>query len=133
MTKSDFLIACYISSLVALSSCGKSNDNTCSISYSNAPVTKVQGTNSGVINQDLALSALFTCFNSCGQFGRIEENSNVDTTTIKVIAKYEGCSCLDVLSSGQAIYKFRATRVGTYYLKFWQGENSYITDTITIR
>lgn len=133
MTKSDFPIACYLSFVVGLLSCGKSNDNACSISYSNAPVTNIQGPNSGLVNQDLDLSVLFTCFNSCGRFGRIEENSNADTTTIKVIARYEGCSCLDVLSGGQAIYKFRATRAGTYYLKFWQGENSYLTDTITIR
>ena len=133
MTKNYFLIACYISSLVGLLSCGKSNVNTCSISYSSAPVTKVQGPNSGAVNQDMAFSVLFTCFNSCGGFGRLEENSNIDTTTIKIIAKYEGCRCLDVLSGGQVIYKFRATRVGIYYLKFWQGENSYITDTITIR
>jgi len=101
MTKNDLLIACYISSLIGLLSCVKSNDNTCSISYSNAPVTKVQGPNSGAVNQDLAFSVLFTCFNSCGGFGRIEENSNVDITTIKIIAKYEGCRCLDVLSGGR--------------------------------
>lgn len=133
MTKSEFFLACCLSSVVGVLSCGKSNDNPCSISYSNAPVTKVQGPSSGLVNQDLALSVLFTCFNSCGRFGRIEENSNADTTTIKVIARYEGCVCADVLSGGQAIYKFRATRAGTYHLKFWQGKNSYLTDTITIR
>ncbi|HET9826247.1 MAG TPA: hypothetical protein VFP87_12995 [Chitinophagaceae bacterium] len=133
MRKSDFLTACYLSSLVGLLSCGKSNNNACNISYSNAPVTNVQGPNSGLVNQDLSLSVLCTCFNSCGRFERIDENSNADTTKIKLIAKYEGCACLDVLTGVQAIYKFRATRVGTYYLKFWQGENSFLTDTITIR
>jgi hypothetical protein len=133
MTTSDFLNGCYVLLVAGLLSCDKPEENACGISYANAPVTRVQGPNSASVNQDLSLSVLFSCFNSCGQFGRIEETSNADTTTIKVIAKYEGCICLQVFTSGQTIYKFRAARAGTYYLKFWQGENSYITDTVMIR
>jgi len=64
MTKSDFLIGCCVVFLVALLGCGKSGENECKISYENAPVIRVQGPNSGSINQDLQLSVLFSCFNS---------------------------------------------------------------------
>jgi hypothetical protein len=132
MITNKLTISLYFLSSIILFSCSKNNDNKC-LSYTNAPVTKVEGANSGLVNQQLSLKISFTCFNGCGQFGRIEQASNADTTTINIIAKSEGCVCTDVLLTKQTIYNFKATQAGIYYLKFWQTEKNYLIDTITIR
>ena len=133
MTKIRFtIITGYLFIVFILLSCNKTSDNNC-LSFTNASVTKVEGPKTGLVNQDINLSVYFTCINGCGQFGRIEQNSKADTTIINVIAKYEGCVCTDVLLTKQTTYKFTATKIGTYYLKFWQTEKNYLTDTITVR
>jgi hypothetical protein len=111
--------------------CSKTQDNKC-LSFIKAPVTKVEGPNTGAINQDLNLTVSFGCFNGCGQFGNFEQTSNNDTTTINVIAKYEGCGCTQDAPIRQSTYKFKATKSGTYYLKFWQAEKGYLIYTIQI-
>jgi len=122
----------YLLTSLVLLSCSKMHDNKC-LSFTNAPVTKIEGPNTGSVNQDINLIVSFGCFNGCGQFGNFKQTSNSGTTIVNVIAKYEGCICTQDAPIRQAPYKFNATQTGTYYLKFWQAENNYLTDTITIR
>jgi hypothetical protein len=112
-------------------SCSKAHDDKC-LSFVKAPVTKVEGPNTGTINQDLTLEVSFGCFNGCGRFGNFEQTSNNDTTTINVIAKYEGCMCTQDAPIRQTTYNFKATEKGTYYLKFWQAEKGYLLYTVQI-
>ena len=131
MTKSLIILPCFSFLISCFLSC-KKTDNEC-VSFTKAPVTKVEGPNSGLVNQDINLTVYFTCFNSCGQFGNIEQNSWNDTVIINVNAKYKGCACLDVLLSREITYQFKSIKAGIYYLKFWQDEKSYLVDTIIIQ
>jgi hypothetical protein len=117
-------------SFFVLSTCTKTKDNC--ISFTKTPVTKVEGANTGLVNQDLIFTVSFQCFNGCGQFGSFEQTTNGDSTIINVIAKYEGCVCTQNAPTRQTVYKFKATQPGIYYLKFWQGEKGFLTDTIKI-
>lgn len=114
-------------------SCHKNHDNNVCVSYTKATVTKIEGLNTGLVNQDINLGVLFYYADGCGQSASIEQSADKDTTTINVIAKYQGCLCTDILLGGKVVFNFRKTQPGTYYLKFWQSDKSYLTDTIIIR
>ncbi|MBI3719288.1 MAG: hypothetical protein HY252_11950 [Sphingobacteriales bacterium] len=133
MTKANFIITTWsFLIIVYLSGCEK-KDNTRCLSYKKAGVTKIEGPTTGFVNQDIDLIISFGCISGCGQFGNFEQISNGDTTTINVIAKYEGCICTQEAPTRQTTYKFKATQPGTYYLKFLQVERTYLTDTIRIQ
>ena len=134
MTKRNFIIfTCLVFSILVLSSCNKTQDDNKCLSYIKAPVIKVEGPNTGLVNQDINLTVSFGCFNGCGQFGNFEQTSNGDTTTINVIAKYEGCLCTLDAPLRQTTFKFKVTQTGTYYLKFLQTGKTYLTDTIRVQ
>lgn len=108
-------------------------DNSTCLSYQSGPVTKVDGPNTGVINQEIFLLVSFGCNSDCGDFGYFEQSFSGNTTTINVIAKYEGCFCTQGAPIRQTIYKFNSAQTGTYYLKFLKTPGNYLIDTITIR
>jgi len=132
MQKGIFVI-CVSLIIFILPGCYKTNNDDKCISYTIAPVTDVQGPATGSVNQEINLTVLFTCFNGCGQFGNFEQVTAGNTTTIQVVAKYEGCICTQDVPTRGSIYTFKASQTGTYYLKFLQSGNNYITDTITIQ
>ncbi|MBS1752883.1 MAG: hypothetical protein R2765_12490 [Ferruginibacter sp.] len=134
MTDNKFIISTFFAFIiVCFLSCDKTPDDNKCLSYTQAPVTKVEGPNTGNVNQDINLIVSFGCFNGCGQFGKFEQTSDGDTTTINVIAKYEGCICTQDAPIRQTTYKFKATQPGIYFLKFLQTEKAYLTDTIQIQ
>jgi len=134
MTKKDFIFlsGLFFSILVSLNCNKKYNNSTC-LSYRAGTVTKVDGPNTGSINQEIFLLVSFSCTSDCGDFGYFEQSANGNTTTINVIAKYEGCLCTQNIPTRQTTYKFNATQTGTYYLKFFKTTGNYLIDTITIR
>jgi len=109
----------------------KKQDNKC-ISHTTAVVTQVTGPNTALVNQEIDLTVLYYLGNSCGQFEKLEATSNGNTTIISLKAKYLGCICADILLSGQANYKFKASQAGVYFLNFLQPNQAYFTDTITV-
>jgi len=113
-----------------LSNCKK--DDKC-IDYKQAPVTATNTPATGIVNQDIAINVSFGCTNGCGQFGKLEETTQGNIRTIKITAKYEGCTCIMIAPILQTTYKFRTSNSGTYYLKFLQNDNVYLIDTLTIQ
>jgi len=116
-----------------LPGCKKSGDENNCIGFTNAPVTKVEGPTTGNVNQAIDLTVSFGCFSGCGQFGNFEQTANGNSTTISVVAKYEGCICTTEAPIRQTIYNFKAGQPGTYYLRFEQTKDSYLTYSIVIQ
>lgn len=113
--------------------CDKQQDEKNCLAYTKGPVTNIVGANTAVINQEIVLTVYFTCFNGCGQFGNFEETITGNTSTIKVNAKYVGCTCTQDVPTRTASYKFKKSQTGTYVLQFFKGENSYLTHTINVQ
>lgn len=86
----------------------------------------------GLINNTIPIEVVFGGNNSCCEFGFFEDSQHENIFTIKVIAFYKGCVCLEYAPLIQTTYYFMASNPGTYYLKFYQRENTYLTDTIII-
>lgn len=125
--KNLFLI---LISFTLLTSCGNDdNANNC-LSYSEAYVESVES----VENADAAgflFKVRFVVMNGCGEFGSFEEIIG-DSTTVKVIAKYDGCVCTEALEIKETVYSFNPTAPGTYTLRFRNSEDTFITKTVTL-
>ncbi len=119
--------------ILTLWGCTKETEDNSCISFSKAPVTKIEGATAASVNQEIILTLSFTCFNGCGQFGNFEQSMSGNTTTIAVNAKYEGCVCTQDLPTRQTTYKFKKSQSGTYDLKFFQTENTFLTHTIVVQ
>jgi hypothetical protein len=127
----SIILAGTVFSVLVFANCIKPIEDKNCVSFEKAGVVKVDGPNTGLVNQDLALNVSFGCLSGCGQFGYFEQSENGDTTLLRVNAKYEGCICTMDAPIRITEYKFRKTRPGTYYLKFW-ANNGYLVDTVTI-
>jgi hypothetical protein len=121
--------------IVTLLGCTKKHEDdskTC-LSFNKAFVTKIEGANSTLVNQDVFLTVSFGCYNGCGQFGNFNEVINGNATAITVNAKYEGCICTQDAPIRQTTYKFKKSQAGSYDLKFLQAENTYLIHTIIVQ
>jgi hypothetical protein len=124
----------FFSLIIVSVGCNKKNENNSKcLSFTKAPVTKIEGANSALVNQEVILTVSFGCYNGCGQFGNFNEVISGNSTVITVNAKYEGCICTQDLPIRQTIYKFKKSQTGTFDLKFLQTENIYLTHTITVQ
>ena len=111
-------------------SCSNDDDADNCTSFSEAYVDSVES----IENADAAgflFKVNFLVLNGCGDFGSFEEIIG-DTTTVKVISKYEGCICTEAVEIKEAVYSFNPTAPGTYTLKFKTSEDTFITETITV-
>ena len=135
MNKKNLNQVLFFSSLIiTLLGCNKKNeDNSTCLSFTKAPVIKIEGANSALVNQEVFLTVSFGCFSGCGQFGNFEEVNTGNATAITVNAKYEGCICTHDAPIRQTIYKFKKSQTGTFDLKFLQAENTYLTHTIIVQ
>jgi len=120
--------------LCSVLACNKKHDDssTC-LSFSKAPVTKIEGANSAFVNQEVILTVSFGCNNGCGQFESFDEEITDIATTITVNAKYEGCICTQDIPIRQTTYQFKKSQTGTFNLRFLQTENTYLTHTIIVQ
>ncbi len=87
----------------------------------------------GFINQPIVIPIAFTTNNSCGQFGYIAENNSGNTKTLKIFARYIGCSCLQSLNTINTNYNFTPTNSGNQIIKIEQPDGTFITNIISIQ
>lgn len=123
----------FFSLIITLLGCEKKQEDDSCLSFNKAPVTKIEGSNSALVNQEIILTVSFGCYNGCRQFGSFDEVISGNATTITVNAKYEGCICTQDAPIRQTTYKFKKSQAGTFDLKFLQAENTYLIHTITVQ
>ena len=133
MARTDHFFLLLIFLTIIFPACSKSKGAYDCISYSKSPVIKVEGPNTGPVNQDINLTITYGIDNGCGQFDHYEKTVNGNTTTIDVVGKYTGCICTQVYQELQSPYTFKATSTGTYYLEFFHDANTVVKDTIMIQ
>ena len=120
-------------SIITLLGCTKKNDQTKCIGFTKAPVTKIEGSNVALVNQEIDLTISFQCYDGCGQFGNFINAITGNETIITVNAKYEGCICTQDFPIRSTIYKIKKSQKGTFNLRFFQTENTFLTHTIVVQ
>lgn len=116
------------------SSCKKSSEpsDNC-ITYQQSPVAEVTGPKTGSINKDINFTVSFGCSSGCAKYGTCSQTVDGNTRTIMVITRYEGCICTMIAPILQTTYTFKTAQAGTYFLKFLQSNNYYLTDTLVVQ
>lgn len=126
--KNHFLICLSACLLTLLFACEQDKDclkkfvSTCD--STNTPAT-------ALVNQEVPIEVRFSGTSGCLGFDFFEEKQDGKMIEVILHAKYEGCICTMDIPTRTAIYTFKASEAGTYYLKFWQ-QAAYKTDTIVV-
>jgi hypothetical protein len=111
--------------------CVKSEENVCDYQVKAYP-SSVTGATTATVNQEIDLTVSFGVVNSCGNFGAFTESTVGNITTVDVSIKYTGCTCNQTPVMRTTVYKFKRAVAGTYTLKFYQTDTTFITYTITV-
>lgn len=119
-----------LSFAICFAFCDKSGKNC--LNYSTAAVSEVSGPATALVNQEVDITVRYFFTNGCGSFEKLETSQTGNVIDVSVRAKYEGCVCTDILLSGETVYKFRASRPGSYQLNFERPHNTVLTHTITV-
>ncbi|MCB9222857.1 MAG: hypothetical protein R2780_10960 [Crocinitomicaceae bacterium] len=83
-------------------------------------------------DETYTLKVKYVIENSCGSFNRFEVSQMEDVFTVKLISKYEGCSCNLEFAEGSVDFDISIDFPGIYEYKFWQAEGEYDERTITV-
>jgi hypothetical protein len=100
-------------------------------------IAGVNGPISGTVNQELTFNLVWQNTDSTTTFSYLRDSSFQNTRIVKL---YALTNVPDTLADNKKLnaitYKFKADSAGTYYLKFYKGDNSdksVIIDTVEIR
>ncbi|NCD70684.1 putative periplasmic lipoprotein [Mucilaginibacter agri] len=100
-------------------------------------IVSVSGPTKTTVNKETTFDISWKAINGCDQFVNLTQDSAENLIYIKAFASHDSCSVCETPASTYktASYKFKATKAGTYYLKFYKsGSDSLtiITDTLLV-
>ncbi|WP_345953218.1 hypothetical protein [Mucilaginibacter sp. PAMB04168] len=105
-------------------------------SVKQAAIASVNGPTTATVNQNVAFTVSWPYTGNCEKFSKFEADSLSDTTKIKLFTSTniaDDCTGKEVQHS--SVYKFRAKKAGTYFLKFVGPDSNArpIVDTLTVK
>lgn len=101
-------------------------------------IVSVNGATKTLINQEIAFNISWKATNGCDQFVNFKQDTTENTIDIKAYAMHDSCGVCAIATTAYkpAVYKFKAAKAGTYYLKFYKTgvapNNQPITDTLLV-
>jgi hypothetical protein len=125
------LLPVLILSISFLTGCDKPEDSVCDYQVKAYP-SNVTGATAASVNQEIDLTVTFAVANSCGNFGSFTESTVGNTTTVDVSIRYLGCTCNQAPMLRTTVYKFKRSTAGTYTLKFYNSQTTFIDYVITV-
>ncbi|MFD1256475.1 hypothetical protein ACFQ3S_06665 [Mucilaginibacter terrae] len=105
------------------------------ISVKQAAIASVNGPTTANVNQEVTFNIAWPYNGDCEKFSSFKTDTLSDTTNIKLFTvtnRLEDCTGKEIKRS--KVFKFKPTRSGTYYLKFFgaDGLATPIVDTLTV-
>ncbi|WP_347158247.1 hypothetical protein [Pontibacter chitinilyticus] len=82
--------------------------------------------------QEVPVTVTFMVQNACGKLGRFATETDGNQYTITTYPAYAGKNCGSSLTQRSANYTFTPPQKGTYTLRFWQDNNTYLTQTLEV-
>jgi hypothetical protein len=109
------------------SSCEKNCDesNLAYVTWTDAPET-------GTVHEEINVDLAFYFSKPSGKFEKFIVSRSNNSLYIDVIAYYQGCDHLAVLTGGSSTFTFIPSEAGTYYLNFTSGNAESVRDTIVV-
>jgi hypothetical protein len=127
------LLATLSISAISIASCLKADNSGGCHSQQTTPVFKVEGPDTGSVNQPVIKQVTLALYNSCGQFGGFSPSNATKDADVTVIAVYNGCTCTQNISKVTKPFTFTSATPGTFVIRFWGGDTTIISDTIVIK
>ena len=128
-----YLFAILPLSLLSLTSCLKTEADTCQVTLL-TPIVKAVGPKTVAVNQPATYLLDYLPGNGCGILNALSEQGQgvASTRTVSVSVSYTSCNCTAPATPLQTTYNFVPTQAGTYYLKF-VANNGYLIDTLVAK
>jgi hypothetical protein len=128
-----YLFAALPLSLLSLTSCLKTEADTCHVTLT-TPIVKAVGPKTIAVNQPATFTLDYLPGNGCGTLDALSEQGQgvANTRTVSVSVSYASCNCTVPAVTSQTTYNFVPTQAGTYYLKF-VANNGYLIDTLVAK
>jgi hypothetical protein len=128
-----YLFAALALSALSLSSCLKTQADTCQVTLI-TPIVKAVGPKTVGVNQPATYLLDYLPGTGCGVLNALSEQGQAatNTRTINVSVSYGSCNCAVPATPLQTTYNFVPTQAGTYYLKF-VANNGYLIDTLVAK
>ncbi|WP_298145853.1 hypothetical protein [Flavobacterium sp.] len=127
MLKRFFIAAAFVA--ISFSCTDDSTDGDTCIDYQLEGVQEVVDVPT-LVEGTFAFEVSFQVDNGCGQFYAFDEQTQGNSRTIRVSAKYEGCICTQDMPILSRTYQFAPTLAGTYTLNFVKPDGTFITRTV---
>lgn len=114
-------------------SCTKEEEVVSPMHHNPAQVVQVEAPETGSVGETVTITVFFMVNNGCGEFGSFEATTSGNTVIIKVYPHYREGFCTQALETRQVTYTLKPEKAGTYLLKFWSGEDQYISKSIVVQ
>jgi hypothetical protein len=120
--------------LVSLTGCEERTELDMCRTRRTSGVSRVEGPSTGQVNQNIAITAYVTLAGNCSGFERFTQTTSGNTQTITANTYTNTCvACTQNFFESPAVYAFKASKPGTYYLKFASFNDQYVTDTLVVK
>jgi hypothetical protein len=95
-------------------------------------ITKVEGTSSGNLNENISLKAYYQTASGCDIFDRFEQTGQDRAIYVKAYGHTADMICTDQAVERSSFFNFIPTMTGNYVFKFINRDNTVITHIVTI-
>ncbi|MDR6967685.1 hypothetical protein J2X31_001697 [Flavobacterium arsenatis] len=121
--------------VVTFTSCSLSDDTqqNCSQVIGVSTVA-VSGPTTATVNEEITLTVSYRVAEECGDFYAFNTQAISGTEKqITALVLYDVCNCDNTENTNvNEPYKFKASVAGTYTLKFFKTEDTFVTHTVTV-
>ncbi len=98
-----------------------------------SPLTAFKVDSLKINGKQVTAIVTYTIGTPCWYYYKTERNNDDNVFTSKVFGKYEGETCVQVVSSLKHTEQIIFLTSGTKDLRFWQNDSTYLDTTITIQ
>jgi hypothetical protein len=128
MVKASFL---FVVLIFLTSGCIKSANDTSAVLV-RWNVTKVEGPNTGLVNQDISLTVYYPTSSGCDIFDKFEQSAQGNVISVKAFGHTDTGFCTQVALERTVIFNFQPNSTGIFEIRFINKDNSYLTHNLII-
>ena len=98
-----------------------------------SPLTAFKVDSLKINGKQVTAIVTYTIGTPCWNYYKTESNNDDNVFTSKVFGKYDGETCVQIVSSLKHTEQINFLTSGTKDLRFWQNDSTYLDTTITIQ
>ena len=116
--------------LIFLTSGCKKSANDTSVHWN---VSKVEGPNTGLVNQDISLTVYYPTSSGCDIFDKFKQSTQGNVISVKAFGHTDTGFCTQVALERTVKFNFQSNSIGIFEIRFINRDNSYLTHNLIIK